>query len=205
MSPIKPKSRFEFHGGNLCLDFVNTVNNRSGEHPEELLTSYEDLVRWGVEAGVVGESAFKQLCRLAKDVPGHAQTTLSYSIRVREAIYAIFSSIAERRGIPDTAIAMLNSVLQKAAQNAQLSHSQRRFRWEWISAELHFDSLLWPVTRAAADLLVSDDVSLVRQCASQDCAWLFLDKTKNHRRRWCDMQSCGNRDKARRYYARKKR
>jgi predicted RNA-binding Zn ribbon-like protein len=41
-------------------------------------------------------------------------------------------------------------------------------------------------------------------CASEDCAWLFLDKTKNKRRRWCDMKICGNRVKARRHYERVK-
>jgi predicted RNA-binding Zn ribbon-like protein len=60
------------------------------------------------------------------------------------------------------------------------------------------------VSRAAAELLIGEDIGYVRQCASDDCSWLFLDKTKNHRRRWCDMKSCGNRDKARRYYQRQK-
>jgi len=65
-------------------------------------------------------------------------------------------------------------------------------------------SVLWPVARAAADLLLSDEISHLRMCGADDCAWLFLDKTKNQRRRWCDMKTCGNRVKARRHYQRLK-
>jgi predicted RNA-binding Zn ribbon-like protein len=64
--------------------------------------------------------------------------------------------------------------------------------------------MLWPVAHAASELLTSEDLAYVRRCASDSCAWLFLDKTKNHRRRWCEMKTCGNRDKARRYYQRQK-
>jgi predicted RNA-binding Zn ribbon-like protein len=64
--------------------------------------------------------------------------------------------------------------------------------------------VLWPVARSASELLTSDDLAYVRGCASETCAWLFLDKTKNHGRRWCEMKTCGNRDKARRYYQRQK-
>ena len=44
---------------------------------------------------------------------------------------------------------------------------------------------------------------LVRECGASDCAWLFLDTSKNHHRRWCDMTRCGNRAKVRRFYARR--
>jgi predicted RNA-binding Zn ribbon-like protein len=83
-------------------------------------------------------------------------------------------------------------------------HANRHFTWEWVHPESSLDSMLWPVTRAASELLTSDDLAYVRRCASESCGWLFLDKTKNHRRRWCEMKTCGNRDKARRYYQRQK-
>jgi predicted RNA-binding Zn ribbon-like protein len=51
---------------------------------------------------------------------------------------------------------------------------------------------LWPIARDAAELLASDRLEYVRACASKTCEWLFLDESKNHRRRWCDMTKCGN-------------
>ena len=62
------------------------------------------------------------------------------------------------------------------------------------------ESVLWAVTRAAVDLLLSEELEHLRICDSDACAWLFLDRTKNHRRRWCDMKICGNRVKAKRHY-----
>jgi predicted RNA-binding Zn ribbon-like protein len=194
--------RFEFTGGTLCLDFTNTVDNRGSEHRKELLIAYPDLVHWATEAGAISASDAADLQNLAKETPGQAQSVLREAIQLREAIYAIFSSLAERRVVPAAALAALNAAAQHASEHARITLANRRFRWEWISPEASLDSVLWPVARSAADLLTSDQLAFVRLCASQTCAWLFLDKTKNHRRRWCEMRTCGNRDKARRYYER---
>jgi len=204
MSPVRPKSPFEFTGGNPCLDFADTVDNRTGDHPQELLTEYGRLLQWGEEAGVITARTAERLHHLAAEAPGNAQITLRTSIQLRDTIYDIFSAVAQRRVIPTTALAILNHAVRQAAQHAQLIHANRRVTWEWIEPENNLDSMLWPVSRAAAELLIGEQVGYVRQCASESCSWLFLDKTKNHRRRWCDMKSCGNRDKARRYYQRQK-
>jgi predicted RNA-binding Zn ribbon-like protein len=204
MSRVRPKSPFEFTGGNPCLDFANTVDNRTSDHPRELLTDHGRLLQWGEEAGVITAKTAERLRHLASKPPGKALTTLRTSIQLRDTIYDIFSAVAQRRVIPSSALAILNKAVRQAAQHAQLVHANRRFTWAWIEPESNLDSMLWPVSRAAAELLVGAEIGYVRQCASETCSWLFLDKTKNHRRRWCDMKSCGNRDKARRYYQRLK-
>ena len=86
--------------------------------------------------------------------------------------------------------------------HGRLVHNGRRFVWEWVDMNFYLESVVWPVARAAADLLLSDELAHLRMCASDECAWLFLDRTKNQRRRWCDMKTCGNRVKARRHYER---
>lgn len=65
--------------------------------------------------------------------------------------------------------------------------------------------MLWPVARSAAELLTSPDAQRVRECALRSCSWLFVDRSRNRRRRWCDMKTCGNRAKARRHYRRKQK
>ena len=204
MSPVRPKSPFEFTGGNPCLDFADTVDDRTSDHPRELLTDYGQLLQWGKEAGVITAKTAERLRQLASEAPGSALTTLRTSIQLRDTIYDIFSAVAQRQVIPGTALAILNSAIRQAAQHAQIVNTNRRFTWAWIEPESNLDSMLWPVSRAAAELLNGEEIGYVRQCASETCSWLFLDKTKNHRRRWCDMKSCGNRDKARRYYQRQK-
>jgi predicted RNA-binding Zn ribbon-like protein len=97
---------------------------------------------------------------------------------------------------------LLNAAVQQAGEHARIIHANRAFVWEWITPESHLTSILWPIARDAAELLTAGPLELVRECAAETCGWLFLDTTKNHRRRWCDMKTCGNRNKARRYYHR---
>ena len=59
-----------------------------------------------------------------------------------------------------------------------------------------------PIVLAAAELLTSPQRLKIRACAAEDCGWLFLDTSRSGRRRWCTMESCGNRAKARRFHAR---
>ena len=101
-------------------------------------------------------------------------------------------------------LALLNLTWQFSAEHGRIVSTGGQFRWEWSRMDSYLDSVLWPVARTAGDLLVSGELALVRICGSDECYWLFLDKTKNHRRRWCDMKTCGNRVKARRHYERVK-
>jgi predicted RNA-binding Zn ribbon-like protein len=140
----------------------------------------------------------------AGQAPGLAKTTLQKAIQFRENLFAIFSAVVQHRAIPDNALAQLTFMLQEAAAHGRLVYVNRQFVWEWVGMNASLESLLWPIARAAADLLLSDVFKHLRMCASDECAWLFLDKTKNQRRRWCDMKTCGNRVKARRHYQRVK-
>jgi predicted RNA-binding Zn ribbon-like protein len=205
MLPIPSESIFEFPGGNLCLDFTNTVDNRASARPQELLNSYSDLLRWAQQAKIIGTREAERLQQLADAARGRARTVLQHAIRLREALYTLFSSMVERRGIPATALTIFNSAVQETAAHARIALANRSFQWEWVMPEQSLDSVLWPVIRAAGELLTSPQLRYVRRCASEQCAWLFLDQTKNHRRRWCEMRTCGNRAKARRYYERNKR
>ena len=204
MGQFRGKSPFEFTGGNLCLDFTNTVNNRLGGQREDLFTDYGRLLQWGEESDAISGKAREHLQQIAAEAPGNAVSTVRRAVQLREAIYDIFTAVVHRRAVPATALALLNKAAQHAAQQGEIAHANRRFLWQWTSSDANLDAMLWPVVRAASDLLTSEDLWLVRQCAAEDCAWLFLDKTKNHRRRWCDMKGCGNRAKARRYYQRRK-
>jgi predicted RNA-binding Zn ribbon-like protein len=198
MSRPAVKTHFELSAGNLALDFANTVSNRPTAHPIERLADYNRLVFFGMEAGIHKHT--DRLFMTAGSAPGQGKTALQKAIQFREALFAIFSAIVEHRAIPDNALMRLNLMLEEAAAHGRVVFRDRRFVWEWINLDHYLDSVLWPVARAAADLLLSDELQRLRMCAAEDCAWLFLDRTKNQRRRWCDMKVCGNRVKARRHY-----
>jgi predicted RNA-binding Zn ribbon-like protein len=98
----------------------------------------------------------------------------------------------------------LNAVLVDAGAKRELVAEQGHFHWRWAGITENLESILWPIAYEAAQLLASGNLDYVRRCAAEDCGWLFLDKSKSHSRRWCDMKSCGNRDKARRFYERQR-
>ncbi len=195
---------FKFTGGFLCLDFANTLRHRLTAQPAELLTSYSDLVSWGRAAGVLEEREGRQLLREAARRPEQAQTVLVRAVALREAIHRIFSAAAggHRPGRED--LTALNATLGEAMGVLRLVPKGADFDWGWAADEPVLERPLWPVVRSAAALLTSSELGAVRACAAPGCAWLFMDRSKNRSRRWCDMRICGNRAKARRHYRRRR-
>ena|SRR5437870_3315619 len=204
MSRPRSNFRFDLSGGNLALDFANTVSYSPTENRKERLGEYRDLVAFGQQTGTLPARTVSRLCAKTGEAPAPCQRALEKVIRLREALFEIFSALAEHRAVPGEALALLNAALEESAAHGRIVHTSRRFAWQWIGTENYLDSVLWPVARAAAELLTSEEIANLRICASDKCAWLFLDKTKNHRRRWCDMKTCGNRVKAQRHYQRVK-
>jgi predicted RNA-binding Zn ribbon-like protein len=192
---------FELTGGRLCLDFANTVSNHAGPHPTEHLHSYADLVSWGHQAGILSEEEAQLLFQEAARRPEEAQAVLARAIALREAIYRIFSSIAAGRPPQPDDVDLLNAALCEALSHlCCIDFADGRFTWGWRGPQNALERILWPVVRDAAELLTSGDLVRVRHCADDVCGWLFIDRSKNRSRRWCEMKTCGNKAKARRHY-----
>jgi predicted RNA-binding Zn ribbon-like protein len=186
-------------GGRLCLDFVNTVDCHTSARPKEYLVSYAALVAWGGHAGLLQNQAAAALLAEAARHPAEAAVALAVATRLRAALYRIFTGAA----VPDD-VAALNRVLADERRQARVAQTTSGFTWDWALDESRLDQLLWPIACSAAELLTSADLALVRECEGERCSWLFLDTSRNRTRRWCSMEDCGNRAKARRYYAQRK-
>ena len=194
---------FEFSGGALCLDFINTLPDRPPRNNEKL-AGFADLLRWGSEDGIVDTSERRDLERRALRQPGKAGATLRQAVALREELYRLFNALAAGRRCDPREVVALNRALGESLPHLVLTESDGVFRWDWKRPASRLDRLLWPVVRSVADLLASNDAGLVRECASDRCSWMFLDRSRTRRRRWCDMKTCGNRAKARRHYRRSK-
>jgi predicted RNA-binding Zn ribbon-like protein len=195
---------FEFTGYQLCLDFVNTLDDRLGNPPLEHLNNYADLVSWSQQKNLVTEKEMQHLLEQAKKHPADASEVFRQAIDLREAIFRILVAVADHTTPSEADLDLLNVELAGAMCHACIVPKAEDFAWDWIGKEKALDGMLWQVARSAADLLTSKHLDDVRVCAAEDCEWLFMDTSKNHSRRWCDMKSCGNRAKARRHYERKK-
>lgn len=205
MMEAKPEPpKFELIGGNVCLDFVNTLDDRPSAQPKELFENYDDLARFGEETGILTTAQFDNLHERTQIAPDETDDALHRAIHLREALHAIFTAVINKQKAPQLAIDTLNVNLHNAALHSRLVQVEGRLEWRFDDMTSAVDAMLWPIARAAADLLASSDVAHVRPCSSPTCQWLFLDTSKNHHRRWCSMKQCGNRAKVRRFYARKK-
>ena len=194
---------YDFDAGDISLDFANTRIWHASTTPEEYLHNYADLVDWGVRAGLITLEIADQLNQIADEHRDVATKRYEFAIRVREAIYRIFSNQYAGTPIPEADLALLNSVARQAMAHLQLTLLGSKYQWQLPTNLEGANLVLWPVARAAADLLTSEIASRVRVCEDdRGCGYLFIDNTKNHSRRWCSMESCGNRAKARRYYSR---
>jgi predicted RNA-binding Zn ribbon-like protein len=107
--------------------------------------------------------------------------------------------VVEEAAPEESDLWILDEVLSQGMVQARILAEGNGFRWGWSDKGEALESVLWVVARSTADLLTSELRHAVRICGAQDCGWLFLDTSKNHSRRWCNMKSCGNRAKARRY------
>jgi predicted RNA-binding Zn ribbon-like protein len=213
MSIDSSSTAFKFIGGILCLDFINTVEGRSsnsrqrgsaGEHyqiVEEKLGNYFDLVAWcrHEQAALLHPKDARHLIQLAEKHPRAAQTVLETAIDLREALYRIFKAVTNDRRPNQADVDKLNEELKKARAHERLVFSTDTFATEWENMSDTLDSVLWPVARSAAELLMSSDSSRLRQCVGENCGWLFMDTSRNRSRQWCDMKDCGNLAKVRRF------
>lgn len=203
MADVKERD-WDFDAGLLPLDFANTAEWHASRQPIEKLETYEDLVGWSRQAGLLAEREAGQLSRRAREEPAQAAAVLEAARRLREAIYTIFSAAAEGSPPPVEAMDLFNGALAEAFRRARITPSADGFAWTWPGAGQTLDGMLGPILRSTADLLTSDDLQRVGECADdRGCGYLFYDTSRNHSRRWCSMESCGNRAKARRHYGRK--
>ena len=193
---------FELSAGRLCLDLPNTLSRRVTAAPVELLATYGHLVAWARLAGLVDDAVSAALLAEAARRPDEARRVLRRALALREAIYAAMHATVEDRPVPADALATINAEAARAGAHARIVPADSGFAWSWDEGGPSLDRPLWPVARSTAELLTSPELSQVRECAADDCGWLFVDTSKNHSRRWCDMAVCGNRAKARRHYAR---
>jgi predicted RNA-binding Zn ribbon-like protein len=191
-------------GGRLCLDFVNTLDWRGTDHPVEFLHTYHDLVVWSRHAGMISDLEAKRLSQKAKIDASQAAKVLQEAIELREAIYRIFSSLAEGLPVAEPDLMIFNRHLGATMRSSKIIQQKQDLVWNTNGEPEKLDWILNPVVRSAADLLVSVERKRVKKCNDPDCGWLFLDISRNLSRRWCDMRDCGNRAKARRFYKKRK-
>jgi predicted RNA-binding Zn ribbon-like protein len=205
-----PDLPFQYIGGDPALDLVNTVDWTSRGLEDERLTEFDRLTRWAERAGVLHPKTGAALRRRATAKPRAADTAYRAALRARQVLQRVFSAIAEGKPAGDE-LDDFNRLLGQALGHMRMVSAtgrragRRKLRLGWEQLETRLDAVIWPVLWSAASLIASDEASRIRICGGADCGWMYVDRSRNGLRRWCQMETCGTREKSRRRYQRIKR
>jgi predicted RNA-binding Zn ribbon-like protein len=188
---------FDWSGGDPALDLVNTLDERPSGAPIENLAAYGDLVRFAALAGIIEPPT----CRRLQPLKGPACSGIARRARaLREHLHAILAAAHLGRTAPKAALDAITLEVRRAhaARTLATADTSNVVRHRWLSPfapeiPLHACAL------AVEALLVAADYSRIRKCGAPDCDVYFIDTSKAHRRQWCSMQNCGNREKQRRW------
>jgi predicted RNA-binding Zn ribbon-like protein len=184
-------------GSDLAFDFANTCTGLGGPHYIEHLRTPEHVVAWSRHAKVLTPSDGDTVAQAIAAAPERGRELLGRALALRSVIFRIGSAIAQGGRPQEADTEALARTHAACVAHARLTPFESNFAWSWDPASGLAEAILGPVTLSALTLLAQADVSRIKQCGGEHCGWLFFDITKNKRRRWCEMEVCGNRAKQR--------
>ncbi len=195
---------FDLDGGHPALDFTNTVEGRGTDREHDWLAEPADLAAWGHRAGLLSSGQVGELERSLAAAPEAAARLLAAARQLREALFRLFRALMRREDPPSGDLRLFNDHLRRAlAADSLLAPRPGGPGTYWLDFSDGGDPagrFLISLLRQAAELLATVDPGRLKICSTPDCGWLFIDTSRNGSRRWCDMASCGNRAKVKRFY-----
>ncbi|GIQ72168.1 ABATE domain-containing protein [Bradyrhizobium sp. RD5-C2] len=197
MSRDPARAATQFFGGRVCLDFANTLDWRTSGDPQELIPDYAALLSWSERRGTLPLAAVRKL--KAHSVSSVAVAAMQKAHDLRRDIWSISDAL---RGGRSADLRLVNRMLSAAPRQPDLVRQDHGYRH--ALAGIDVTEPLWPVLWSLTALLASDDASRIGCCEADGCGWFFVDESPNRTRRWCSSEVCGNRERARRAYAKRK-
>lgn len=204
MKTVSTVTTMTLDGGTPCLDFINSGYDRVPGVVVERLHTYGDLLSLAARLELFNKTTLTRLRREARENTAAAATALQHAVHAREVLYKLFADAQEKKeGLTNASLLEdVNKLFAAALPYRVLVKEENGFIFRPMVETAGLMAPAWKLVILAYELAESGGLAFVRQC--DGCGWLFYDNTKNHRRRWCSMESCGNEHKTKRYYQRKK-
>jgi predicted RNA-binding Zn ribbon-like protein len=195
MQALRPIDRIRLDGGRPCLDFVNTIHDWDASVPEDYIVTRERYTAWCIRVGLLTAAESRRIAHLSD---GNA--SMREVRKFRESLYAVFCARIDGRRAPKEALQHLNKWLHRAWEGTDLDvDGGLNWRPGAVDGELPLKRL----ALSALEVLQDETPERLKRCATKSgCGWLFYDETKNNRRQWCSMETCGTVAKMKRYRAR---
>jgi predicted RNA-binding Zn ribbon-like protein len=194
-SLLGPPAPLKYVGGDPALDLVNTIDWTATGTREDRLVSYERLVDWAEGAGVIPTDVGGRLRGQVMADPAKGVEVLAEARRTRRILRDAFLGLLRRDG---TGLDALNELLAVTVPRLRVERWEGRARYAWAGWGEDPSCILWPVILSGADLLTSDEAPRIDMCPGEDCGWMFVDRSRNGLRKWCEMATCGTTAKNRR-------
>lgn len=179
---------FVFIANNAAVDFVNTEIINRGTLTD-LLQDGASLVCWAQEAGIAIKS----------ELTGG---DLSTAKKLRSALKELFQAKIEKRPASQESLDTVNRHLRNHATHKVLQVNRKNGDYALVPDEdaSSAAALLANLAYSGAVLLASPQATQLKHCSNPDCVLIFLDTSRNQKRRWCSMDTCGNRAKVAKHY-----
>jgi len=175
-------------GSVLATSFTATLTERRGNAVERIPTP-KRLVDWLAVNGLAVES-----CTAAQ---------LERAWELRESIHAAATAAAIQEALPESAIQVINDCSIQGRAAAILTPEGKR-RWRLSSASCVEDAL-GVIAADAISIIAGERDGKLALCASPTCQAAFFDTSQSRTRKWCDMNTCGNRQKKARFNAKQRK
>src|SRR5882757_7376508 len=199
MSRDPERAATQFFGGRVCLDFGNTLDWRTSADPQELIPDYAALLRWSARRGTLSASAITRLGALSREHEGIARSVMADAHSLRAEIWRAAEAL---RGSEAVDLKTINRMLSNLPPQPKLVANAKGYAHDLKGSELR--EPLWPVLWSLTALLASNDATRIGCCQAEGCGWFFVDESPNRSRLWCSSEVCGNRERARRAYAKRR-
>jgi predicted RNA-binding Zn ribbon-like protein len=203
-SPASRAGSLPLIADDLALDFANTESGRGFASHENHLREANHVAQWLKHAKALPADDAEWLADQAFRRPDLAAELLTQAVALREAIHDIGAALGRHAKPPAVSLAGLSALHARFVARATLAPGLLSCRWCWTLRDAPVEAALGPIALAAVRLFTQADLHRIRECGGQACGWLFYDRSKNNRRRWCEMEVCGNRAKQRRLAARRR-
>ncbi|MBY3792594.1 ABATE domain-containing protein [Rhodococcus fascians] len=169
----------DFRPGNvLSTAFTGTLTERRGDTVERIPVP-ERLADWLTLHGLAVESC--------------TDSQLDAARKLREAIHLCATAAATGDRLPTSPVRILNDHSLRGRASAILSPSGVR-QWQ-LTATTAVEDALGVIAADAIDIVAGERDGTLALCASPTCRAAFFDTSQSRSRKWCDMNTCGNRQK----------
>jgi predicted RNA-binding Zn ribbon-like protein len=175
-------------GTELATSFTATLTERRGDAVERIPTPRR-LVDWLGVYGLVVDSCTDAQLDLAREL--------------RESIHAAATAAAIQEALPESAVRVINERSAQGRAAAILTPEGER-RWR-LGSESCVEDALSVIAADAISMIAGERDGRLALCASPTCRAAFFDTSRSRTRRWCDMNTCGNRQKKARFHAKQRK